>query len=224
MKKTLLIIAMAFVGSFAFAQKPSSGEMTTEVLARIQTGSAALGFSVPEMRFRYFLSDDMAVRARLNIGMTSKTETDLQGSSSAEIKTSGSNILIAPGIEKFFAGTSNLAPYVGAELAIGLGSNKVEATNSSNGTSYTNVNDKYATEGGGTTTIGLNILMGADYYITDAIYVGGEFGWGFMSKSTAQKDISSTAGATTNKMSQGKISNTDIGISSTGGVRLGIKF
>jgi hypothetical protein len=69
-------------------------------------------------------------------------------------------------------------------------------------------------------------MMGADYYILDGVYVGGEFGLGLFSmSSTGEGEMKTTVngvGTTTTKV-LGNSSNSYFG-ASTGGVRLGIKF
>ena len=101
------------------------------------------------------------------------------------ITTKTSSFGIYPGYELHFDGTDNLSPYFAFEVPIVLGKradtkdfwgagdiddDQVSLINLSFGTWQ---NEQ------GTTYVGLNLLFGADYYFSDAIYLGFEAGIGF---------------------------------------------
>ena len=233
MKKTLLTVAAALVGTFAFAQKQTAGSKTAEVVLNFQTGTSAISYNLPgELRLRYFLKDDMAVRLRVGLGSTSSTNKVSDGvNTTAEIKNnSGFGIMLAPGIEKHFAGTSKLSPFVGAQLMINY--NTAATTEVSNaGTSNPNASDvksgdSYKLDGGSRLGFGLGLIMGADYYITDGIFVGGEMGLGlFNMTSNGDGTINSTTGGVAAKEQKTLGSSTlDLFGVTTGGVRLGYRF
>lgn len=235
MKKLLLIVAFASVGTFAFAQKPASGDRTAEVGLNLQTGTAPISYNVPELRFRMFKSDDMAYRLRANIGSMSRSYSqDVGGVAWEATDNSGFNIAIAPGIEKHFAGTKRLSPYVGAELAISFGTGRtVEATNDDapvfggfgagitpGGASVVSGN-KFEQKFGSTFGLGIGAVMGADYYVADGVYVGVEFGLGLINiTSTGEGEITTQAGSAKG----GSSSSFDLFGVSGGGVRMGFKF
>ncbi|MCX6187842.1 MAG: hypothetical protein NTU43_12775 [Bacteroidetes bacterium] len=234
MKKTLLSVALAFVGTFAFAQKPTAGSKTAEVVLNFQTGTSAISYNLPgELRLRYFIADDMAVRVRLGLGSTSSTDkvSNTTGTTTAEIKTnSGFNLMLAPGIEKHFEGTSKLSPFVGAQLLINYSTAATtEVSNAgSSAVSAATVNsgDSYKKDNGTKLGLGLGLIMGADYYITDGIFVGGEMGLGlFNMTSNGDGTENSTLGGVkaTEKKTLGGSTFDMFGVT-TGGVRLGYRF
>jgi len=233
MKKLLLVVAFAAVGTFAFAQKPVAGDRTAEVGLNLQTGTAPISYNVPELRFRMFKSEDMAYRLRANIGSMSRTYSQDIGGVAWEAKdNSGINIALAAGVEKHFAGTKRLSPYIGAEVGINFGTGRtVEATNDDApvfagfGSGITSGNvaagNKYEQKFGSTFGLGIGAVMGADYYVADGVYVGVEFGLGLINiTSTGEGEITTQAGSAKG----GKASSFDLFGVTGSGVRLGYKF
>ncbi len=64
MKKTILLLVAVAFGFTSFAQKPSEGNLLTE--ANFSLNEWNNEFSLPALRFRYFLADDLAFRVDLN--------------------------------------------------------------------------------------------------------------------------------------------------------------
>lgn len=234
MKKTLLLAAFAFAGAFAYAQKPGAGDKTAEV-SFTGAGLNSFNYAVPELRFRYFIADNMAIRARLSLGSSSNTDketVDVAGTKiDVERKTSsGFNLGIAPGIEMHFAGTDKLSPYYGAQLNLNLGgATTTEYTNALGGApgAWAGVakDNKATNKAGSTFGLGVSAFMGADYYITDGVFVGGEFGLGiFGLSSTGEGENSTTTGGTTTTTKTGTSSSFDLFGVTAGGVRLGFRF
>lgn len=225
MKKLMLIVAFAGVASFAFAQKPSAGDKTAEVGLNLQTGTAPISYTVPELRFRYFTSDDMAYRLRVNLGSSSNTDAYDFGTYKWEAKTStGFGIGLAGGVEKHMKGTSKLSPYMGAELGIGFGTGATATTTNGSSSDITDAanGDKYELKGGSTFGLGLGLVMGADYYVADGIYVGVEYGLGiFNMTSTGEGETTTNGGAAVKTATNKTFDLFGVG---GGGVRLGYKF
>ncbi len=231
MKKTLLVAAFALAGSFAFAQKPSAGNKTAEVNLNFQTGTAAVGYDLPaELRLRYFLSDNSAVRIRFGIGSNSAKSSVTNGTNTADITDkSGLGLLITPGYEMHFEGTSKLSPYAGAQLGIGmLGKASREVKNASVANPTPGnivVDDTYKNTDGSILVLNLGLMMGADYYIADGVFIGGEFGLGlFGMSSTGEGEQVVKMGATTTTTKTTKSSTSELFGVTTGGVRLGFVF
>ncbi len=230
MKKIILTIASATLFIAAYAQKPIAGSKTAEVVLNFQTGTAPISYNLPgELRLRYFLSETMAVRARLGLGMSTSTDkvANAAGDVTAEIKkSSGFNIMLAPGIEKHFAGTSKLSPYVGAQLLFSLGTgSSTEVSNADNASptsGQVNSGDSYKTTGGSNLGIGLGLLLGADYHITQGIFVGGEMGLGLFNMTSAGDGTEKINNNPETKTLGG--STFDLFGVTTGGVRLGFVF
>jgi hypothetical protein len=231
MKKLLFSVAMLAAGAAAYAQKPTSGSITVESVFDFNLNGINQ-FNTPEARVRYFLSDDLAARVRLGLNSSSSTVKIDNGNAAAletgEIKTSSFGFNLGLGAEKHFGGSDKLSPYVGAEIALrSQGASLIDAKGSDNGTIWSAKDDTYKTEGGGSFTFGINLLFGADYYITDAVYIGGEMGFLFGSTSTSElKFTKKSGGAETKGTVANESSNTTMNIASNvgGGIRLGIKF
>lgn len=234
MKKTLLVAAFALAGSIAFAQKPSAGNKTAEVNLNFQTGTAAVNYNLPaELRLRYFLSDNSAVRVRFGLGSTTDKSSvkSASGTEATIEEKSGLGLTLTPGYEMHFEGTEKLSPYVGAQLGINLGgkaTTTVTNAATANPTPASVVDGaSYKSEAGSATKIMLGLMMGADYYITDGVFIGAEFGLGlFQMSSTKEGTITSklSGTATEQKSTTTKKSTTDLFGVSTGGVRLGFVF
>lgn len=231
MKKTLLLAAFALAGTFAFAQKPASGDKTVETSILLQTGTAPISFATPNLRLRYFIADDLAARVNFLYASTksvsnfSANPDGTGGDGSATEKSS--TFTFSPGIEKHFEGTSKLSPYVGGVLGLSFMGASEEWENSANGTSYTN-GAKATIDGGNSsgdmagTAIGVSLVLGADYYVTDALYLGAEVLWGWSTMSGKDVTTEITNGATVKTITPGG-SSSGFGIA-TSGVRLGWKF
>lgn len=234
MKKTLLLAAFALAGSIAFAQKPSAGNKTAEVNLNFQTGTSAVNYDLPaELRLRYFLSDNSAVRVRFGLGSaTDKSSVKSAAGTEATIEDkSGLGLTLTPGYEMHFEGTEKLSPYAGAQLGIALGgkaTTTVTNAASANPTPGSVIDGaSYKRESGSSLGISLGLMMGADYYIADGVFIGAEFGLGLFQmnstkEGTTTSKLSSTA--TEQKTTTTKFSTTELFGVTTGGVRLGFVF
>jgi hypothetical protein len=242
MKKTILSLAFVAMGVAAFAQKPVAGDKTAEFNLSFQTGTAPVSYNlgataigtIPELRLRYFMADDMAVRVKIGLGSSSTTTNQvatLGGTEvTAETKTStGFGVALTPGIEKHFAGSTRLSPYVGAELPIGFASGAtVDITNSNSATGTpTGTGDSYNSESGSQFTVGLRAVIGADYYIADGLYLGLEGGLGIVQfNSTGEGSVkthTATPDATVEVKTPKSSSMSILGAYATA-VRIGFKF
>lgn len=232
MKKLFLSLALVAAGVAAYAQKPAAGDMTLETQFSLDMGGPN-GFTTPEIRYRYFLSEGMAARVRLGINSASNTRAIDNGAvnnkETGEIKTSQFGFELGLGIEKHLSGTNKLSPYFGGELFLGSqGAAQTTATGSNDGLTWTGKEDTYETSGGGTFNLGLKGVFGADYYFTESIYLGGEMGWGFRMGSTSEQTEKvkvGTAAAVENVLTRER-SSFNIGMMNfpTASVRFGVKF
>jgi hypothetical protein len=232
MKKTLLLATLSLASAFAFAQKPSSGNKTVETSILLQTGTAPIQFITPNLRLRYFITNDLAARVSFLYESTKLTENFIEnqdgtgGKGSSTIKSS--SFTFAPGIEKHFKGVSRLSPYMGGVFGLTLNGASEEWENS-DGDSYEK--DVKATfkgvnslEGFAATIIDVNLVLGADYYITDGLYLGAEILWGWQTVSIKESTITMSVGgnpAVQAVTPEGSASG--FGINNSG-IRLGWKF
>ena len=212
MKKILLVaLGVSLFMVPAQAQKQAGGEKNLQVLFAPLGGSP---ISLNGISFRKFNGDGTSAwRVNLFIGLTNKKEVVIQASDTSHYsqsagnvtyglnpegdkKTSGMTISIRPGYEMHMAGTEKLSPYWGAELLFSTTSSTIETdtvdhtTNTNTGAAISvpyAVYTKKRTGDGASTTFGLNIIAGCDYYIAKNLSLGAEIGFGF--STTSMPDI-----------------------------------
>jgi hypothetical protein len=231
MKKIFLSVAVLLAAATAsIAQdgmKAVSGSKTIEVQASSPFASGT-PFRIDNIRARYFLSDNMAVRIQFGIFANNSSRIDtFNNGSTLEDKERLLNINIKPGIEKHFEGTDRISPYVGAEIDFAIQSvsqidERATATNSV-GTVTTKGQNGRGEDG--YTRIGLNLVAGADFYIFKNLYLGTEIGWGLQRQNlaTIKTELSGFDGAQAPKDVE-RGGTTTIGTNFVGAFRLGWVF
>lgn len=227
MKKSFtmfLAAAAVCLGSAAYAQKPTAGSVTTEVNLNLTTGNTTdlIGGG---LSFRYFLNETGALTLGFGILSDKSEETfteNSDGTGSTGTQTiSTSTIVFRPGYQKHFAGSDKVSPYIGVELPIALNSDKEEWSNF-DGTEYA---DDFSKEiKGGSTSFGLNLVGGADFWFTDGMFVGVQVAWGY--SSSKQKDTETTTETPVDSETTTRPGGKSGGLSAgtTGGLRFGFKF
>jgi hypothetical protein len=200
MKKLMFTLAIcSLVFSSAQAQKQLGGEHNVEVNLTPFGNSPVDGTTI---KYRNFLNDNAAFRVSLTVGSTSGTYSYYQDgeilgdpvSPQLNLETANTVIGIAPGYEIHFSGTDNLSPYFGIEAYYMMGS-RSDMIESWGPNDLDNVGqpDVYVTweltNKQAYSSMGLNLLFGADYYFSDAIYVGFEAGLGFGTTSFGNHEI-----------------------------------
>ena len=210
MKKKVLLIAAIAAGVFTTSSlqaqdfKPAGGEKNIEV------NFAPLGgnpISINNLKFRYFMDSQTALRVGFSVSSSSTTDIEVEGTNSSF------GFSINPGIEKHFEGTDRLSPYVGAELNF-ASSSTTQTQESLNGAGDAIAGESEVKDG--STTLGLNLLLGADWYFSKHIYMGTEVGFGFATTSNA--DTESTKVSTPNG------SSSNFGPNFNSRIRLGFLF
>ena len=237
MKKMIISAALVCLAGVTYAQKPVAGDVTGEVQLNFQTGGGFINVFSPDFKARYFLADDMALRLNLGVNTnSSSSDYSENGTDTAEIGTldrSSSLFKIGVGIEKHFAGTERLSPYVGANIMFSTGSSSQTETNVAYDPTFQDYVYSQGTtteyDGPSTTTFGIGILAGADYYFVNNVYIGIEAGLAFTTTSEGEQTITSTQSfpgqptITSNFISPGG-SNSGIGHNVNSGLRLGFIF
>ncbi|MEP2773580.1 MAG: hypothetical protein ABJH05_15615 [Fulvivirga sp.] len=170
MKKfTLFACAMLFIITVQAQEvkdyKPTGSEWNAEVNFDPFSSSP---INISYIRLRKFMSESSALR----LGVSIAGESDKPDEN---IKRSTFTINLRPGYEHHFTGTDRISPYVGAELDFALKSTKEEDT--SNDATLTGAYASGAERG--FTRIGLNALLGVDFYVVKNLYLGTEIGFGF---------------------------------------------
>jgi len=238
MKKLSLLVGGIILSGAVLAQKPSSDvPMTLEGQLGITNpaGGAGLDFVAPSVRFRYFLTDNIAARVTLGINSASSTNTvyenpDFSGAT-GEYHTVSTAWNAAIGAEYHFAGTDRLSPYVGLDIMFGGAKTKVEGTNT-DGTGTAYVADASFDSEDPTSMFGVGLALGTDFYFAENFYVGVEMGMAWRTITTKPGSYSNTAGGTTvsgdlngeSKDGQFFTGNLPTGATPTGNIRLGWRF
>ncbi len=240
MKKMIISAALVCLAGVTYAQKPVAGDVTGEVQLNFMTGFDYIKVLSPDFKARYFLQDDMALRLNLGVttNSTSKDYAEDPTSDTTDIGTfesSSSSFTIGVGIEKHFAGTERLSPYVGAAIGFTTGSSSSTETNVFYNDQIQVPDYQYVQgrsseiDGPSSTKFSIGILAGADYYFVNHIYLGIEAGLGFSTTSSGDTEAVTTQATpglptvTTTSVTPGG-SNSGIGHNVNGGLRLGFVF
>ena len=226
MKK--LIFSLLFVSAFAFitvaqeklddgSYKPTSG-FTTEV--NFIPANTAAPISMNFLKIRMFMSENMALRLGFDLGMHSNKSTvvapDPANTAQDDQETKNSYFIfgLKPGIEMHMGDMPKLSPYVGAEVGISMKSSKTTITNPGN-VRNTTLETKNVWEDGsnpGYTEISFNVILGADYYFSQHIFMGAEMGLGFANTSFKEQKTTGTSGGLSVTATTPKSSAMNLGI------------
>lgn len=225
MKKLAILVGALVLTGSTFAQK-ATAETPFSLEGQVGFVASTMSFNAPAIRFRYFVKDNIAARVTLGVNNSSETnnffldEDKNTGGSGTEInKINGWNASI--GGEYHFTGTDRLSPYGGLDVVFGGGKTTNEWSNY-DGTGY-NPDFKRNIEAK-TSTFGVNLVAGTDYYFAENFYLGLELGLGFTGTTTKEgSDEIVTGGVTTNTVSnEGK--NSVMGNNFISNFRLGWRF
>ncbi len=220
MKKTILLLLAVAFGFVSFAQKPSEGNLLTE--ANYSLSNWNNSFSLPNLRFRYFIADDMAVRVDLSVAGDKTTNNfaenaDGSGASgSQEIKSSGFGL--SAGIERHWNGNEKFSPFASASVGF-MSSSKDETWTDFDGLNYSSGTS--ASVESGSSMFGINLGLGADYWVTKSFYLGAELGWGLAVSNGKDGTSSVTSGGTTTNSTILGGSGSSFGESMAPGFRIG---
>ncbi|MFN0201554.1 MAG: hypothetical protein ACKVTZ_08535 [Bacteroidia bacterium] len=200
MKKLIFtfIVLVAFATTADAQMRPAKGDMG---LGFKITGlsNVAFGhwdkndFEVPQLLYRYYLSDKLALRAGLGVDINNTTKSYKRDAIVGVVRTiidrdsavSGTVFSIAPGVEYHLTSpATKIDPYVG--LTVGI---------SYKGTTRTVVKDNVdeltnnqqtliqrlttTTDAPGGMGIGASALVGFNYFFSDNFAIGAEYGLGF---------------------------------------------
>ena len=229
MKKVLLTLAVGLsLGYTAYAQKPESGNDKFSLEGQIGAsfGGGSNLFSAPTLKGRFFFKDNMAIR--LGVGMNfSKVSQDYYENADGTggvgtIEISSALYTLKPGFEYHMGSYEKFSPYVGAEITIGLGSDKTERTNVGPFGSYDS--DYSETAESSLFNYQTNVLAGMDYYFAKNVYFGAEFGIGYSLSSNKGEERTITTGGVTTIEKGGDRSTAGFANNAVGGLRLGWRF
>ena len=225
MKKLVVLAgALALTGA-SFAQKATT-DAPFSLEGQFGFNASSLSFDAPAIRFRYFVTENIAARVTLGMDNSSETfnyfqnESDNSGNSGTEInKNNGWQLGI--GGEYHFAGTEKLSPYGGLDIKLGGG----KSTNSWANYDGIGWNNDFTREvEAKTSMIGVNLVGGVDYYFAENFYLGLELGLGWSSMTTkAGTDVTTIANVSV-KSTSNEIKESTLGNNAVGQFRLGWRF
>jgi hypothetical protein len=241
MKKIVLTAAVfALTLSTAFSQefKPKEKEIAVGI-AFDSPFSAAKPFSLVDggLSARYFYKSDLAFRGSLKI----KSESDSKTSYGRLLPTDDEkayltndntvfNVNLSLGAEKHFSGTDRLDPYVGADILLGFGSDSHKSSINDDAIAKSLLQTVNLSRDQSNSSLGLRLVVGADYYILSKVYVGTEFGFSYTRTSFGDskdvvKTLSDNTEKTTTKKGDSFVSNSNILTEmTTGSFRIGFRF
>ncbi|MFT5877566.1 MAG: hypothetical protein ACI8SA_001430, partial [Dokdonia sp.] len=203
-KSVLLLTALFGIASISNAQeetfKPISGMSSLEVTFNPSAifnasttgnmfGLSSIGGLNQGIKYRNWMNEKIAYRGTILVGLkNSSMPTVIQNSLGEDVDVKDTYfewaVQIRPGVERHFAGTKRLSPYVGSELIIGIGSNsyKSERLNATDEV-VTDVYKNNPNQGTWTYangfTAGVGLIAGFDYYIAKDLYLGLEINYAF---------------------------------------------
>lgn len=225
---TVLVLAAGTLTAAQAQYRPDEGGGKA-----LEVNFAPLGgspVSIAGIKYRGFSSQTSAFRLAVFIGHGSETKVTQDADTVlAELKDrkSTTNLSLQPGIERHFAGTERLSPYLGGYLSVGYTatSEKKEAQ----GPGKDKVGHELTKKGA--LNLGLNGVAGFDYYLAKNLYLGSEIGFGFAMESplktkteTAGFDQDGNPETTDGEGLKGTTSSWQIGPNVVGQLRLGWFF
>jgi opacity protein-like surface antigen len=223
-KKVLMTVVLAGATSLVMAQKPTEGAPHSLELQMNLTGDEST-IIAPQLKYRYFLSSNLAVRFGLSID-GSKEETnfseDPDGSGSVgTLVEKSSSWEVAPGIEYHFAGTDRLSPYVGLALSIGGGKDTETCTECDGSDYFEDYSEETVTP---FSSFGVGLLAGADFYFAENFFVGAEFGYQINSETEKDSETVTTIDGDSNTTVDLGGKSSSNGFGATAAIRLGWRF
>lgn len=251
MKKVILAASLLALSMGAYAQeavvatvpvvpvagakyyKPVQGDLLAEIglFGGDVVNLSSSAFGTPQLKFRYFIQDQIAIRAGLNLSQHAETQKVYGANGETGSQKSMNSIWgVNAGLEKHFTGTGRLSTYVGADISLQIVGASGKRENTTDGANYTadftqklrgtNYNGDNSAFG-----FGLRGVTGADYYFVDKVYLGAELGWGFTAMTEGKAKAETTTGGVTNTIDVKSSGGTfDLMPSLTAGVRIGYRF
>ncbi len=213
-----LILGLSLLPELSQAQDNLKANSAGTYTAQMNfTPFSSQPLSINRLQFRYFNDESTAYRLGVNLGYQS-----FEDDPDPNFEVSGGvfDISLIPGIEFHASGTNRFSPYYGAEAEITL--RRVSATERLNvGGSVTETEYSGAYNGNrGFMQFGARALIGFDLYLVRNLYMGAEFGYGFLYHSDA--DMVVRQGAQTSE--QEGMGSYRLGTTYNPAIRLGWSF
>jgi len=177
----------------AYAQKPISvnnGGGFISYGAHRSTIEAGLNFSegitvvLPQVRYRYFLSDRFAIRGTLNAATNSKVENVYSNPDNFDGKVGTRTVIdrswgLQGGLEYHPSGAKRVSPYFGAVAGIGAGRGKELWKDYNQDTTGVGIYEFQTTASLNAPFFSFNFgaVAGVDIYLIENLYMGLELNW-----------------------------------------------
>jgi len=172
MKKLMILVSAVALSGTMFAQKAGS-DNPFSLEGAMNVSKEGVSWAAPNLRMRYFIQDNLALRLTLGRDAESVTTTVPESTTTvtdtvtgntttttipaSEVTTKNSIMNFGLAAEYHLAGTDRMSPYFSAGFNTGKDSR----------------NDF--------STFGLNLGAGIDYYVAENIYLGLELGFNYNS-------------------------------------------
>ncbi|RAU83942.1 hypothetical protein [Pontibacter arcticus] len=230
------------------ALKAQAKHVATELNVNPFNGTLSLNNSINQLKFRYFTTPNLAIRLGFNgnrVNDFSENSTPYGTNPSIyKNERSSTTLGVNLGIEKHFAGTRRLSPYVGADLIIENKTSENEITNGQTvrtitggwqtstfypaNTSYPYNNPSYTVysyDERGFFRYGINLVSGFDFYMAKNFFFGYEVNFGFSQKTLQDLEIK-TSNSDNSPIENREVKDTSFsfGPSLMNGVRVGYVF
>ena len=238
MKKVISLITVLFISLSVFSQTSDSestkkslipadkiNPYSLEVNIGQQLGSGNNLVTAPGVRFRYFLNQNMALRAGLNFS-SFKNQRDFYSNNdgtgeTGTYTTSSNSFNFSAGYEYHFASTNRLSPYVAIDLNFGTGTQKEEGDNANQ---YNYISNYSYTENTNSISFGTTLSTGLDFYVAENLFVGVEFGYRVRWSTTKEGSFSYSYDFDSGEGVIPGRSTTSSGFGAFTGLRLGWRF
>lgn len=217
--------------------KASKGRLTMELNINPFNGELSLNNVLNQIKFRYFLSQAVALRAGFNVNITNKeiTTTNAYGTNPYTLEEDKESTLLGLniGIEKHFLGTKRLSPYIGFELA---GANKSTSHVIKDGSTETTIEGAWRTvtmvnnssiygyEEKAYFQYGANLIGGFDFYVAKHFFLGYEISFQFYNKEYKIVDITTVGNPIPQNNPDTKEKEFSLGPNLLNGIRIGYVF
>lgn len=217
--------------------KVTADKLTLELNINPFSGELSLNNMLNQIKFRYFTSHDFAVRAGFNVNMTKKdiTTNNPYGTNpyTSEEDKETSLLGLNAGIEKHFAGTRRLSPYIGIEFAgafkssshvINDGTTETTIDNAWRTVTLTNNTYVYGYEEKAYFQFGTNLIGGFDFYLARHFFLGCEVTFQFYYKEYNGVEITTVGTQTPQDNPDTNESEFSVGPKLLNGIRIGYVF
>lgn len=213
-----------------YAQKPTGGTVTAEVAVNGAINNINIDL-VQGARVRYFFGDNLALRVGFIFDTRRQLNKDYENPDGTggvgEEKSTYSQFGLLPGVEYHFSGGEKLSTFAGTYLLFATANARTERKNYASGgytPNFSQVVDGASTFGNKQTAFGLGLYSGFDWYFTEKLYLGVEWGLLFQSVSVSDVVVETSVGGITTKTIQAGGAAGGFSTSAIGALRLGYQF